>query len=117
MTIAETFLHIRAVQKNIKMIIHLLQGKQVLHDHTWYEDADERGLQEGDPKWQKAHYAKNTHHPEHFHNDISKMDLIDIIEMVCDWVGEGAKVEKNIQKYGIDEQLAAIIVNTLKYFK
>lgn len=30
------------------------------------------------------HYANNRHHPEHFVNGINDMNLIDIVEMICD---------------------------------
>jgi hypothetical protein len=32
------------------------------------------------------HYANNRHHPEHFPNGYRDMNLIDIVEMFCDWV-------------------------------
>jgi hypothetical protein len=31
------------------------------------------------------HYAHNRHHPEHFSNGINEMNLIDLVEMFCDW--------------------------------
>jgi hypothetical protein len=32
----------------------------------------------------KHHYENNRHHPEHFKNNIDDMNLIDLIEMLCD---------------------------------
>lgn len=40
------------------------------------------------------HYAVNSHHPEHFHPNISLMGWLDIIEMVCDWKAAGATYGK-----------------------
>lgn len=33
------------------------------------------------------HYKNNDHHPEHFENGIEDMNKVQIIEMVCDWLG------------------------------
>ena len=33
----------------------------------------------------KHHYAENRHHPEHFENGISGMNILDLTEMICDW--------------------------------
>jgi hypothetical protein len=32
------------------------------------------------------HYAENDHHPEHFDCGIKEMDLIQLTEMLCDWI-------------------------------
>lgn len=32
----------------------------------------------------ETHWKNNRHHPEYF-KDISNMEELDIIEMVCDW--------------------------------
>lgn len=67
------------------------------------------------------HYNNNRHHPEHFDNGIDDMNLIDVIEMVCDWKaatkrhddGDFIKsVKYNIERFGLSKQLAAIIINT-----
>ena len=31
------------------------------------------------------HYKHNSHHPEHYGNGVNGMDLLDIVEMLCDW--------------------------------
>ena len=31
------------------------------------------------------HYKENRHHPEHFEDGISGMNLVDICEMISDW--------------------------------
>lgn len=66
------------------------------------------------------HYKHNRHHPEYF-DDFSCMNLIDIIEMVCDWKaatkrhedGDFIKsVKYNMKRFGISKQLSQIIINT-----
>lgn len=70
------------------------------------------------------HYVYNRHHPEHFQETgISQMNLIDIIEMVCDWMAATKRhadgdiqksIEINKERFGINEQLVSIIRNTVK---
>lgn len=72
------------------------------------------------------HYKVNSHHPEHYTNGINDMNLLDVIEMVCDWMaavkrhddGDIMKSLKiNRERFGIDDQLYGIIENTVKYLQ
>lgn len=71
------------------------------------------------------HYKNNDHHPEHFENGVNDMNLIQILEMVCDWKSaaecRGGDIEKtaiqNKDRFKIDDQLWAVIMNTLKFLK
>lgn len=69
------------------------------------------------------HYAVNRHHVEHFPNGIKGMNLVDLIEMICDWKAstyrqQGGNLLKSIQlnqdKLQHSEQLTAIFENTAK---
>ena len=71
----------------------------------------------------KHHYANNSHHPEHYENGIAGMDLVDLIEMYCDWAAstlrtkEGnllGSIEINTKRFGIDASLSDILRNTWK---
>jgi hypothetical protein len=71
----------------------------------------------------KHHYANNSHHPEHYENGIAGMDLLDLIEMYCDWAastlrtkdGDMSKsLEINITRFRIDGPLGDILRNTWK---
>ena len=68
-----------------------------------------------------AHYAANSHHPEHYENGIAGMSLLDIIEMFCDWYAAGQRtkegslkqsLEVNRTRFGADPVLAQIFENT-----
>src|SRR5258708_1234461 len=73
------------------------------------------------------HLQVNRHHPEYFEfevegiNGISQMTLIDLIEMVCDWMAASKRsqtgiskgLEINKERYGISDQLFEIIKNTV----
>ena len=72
------------------------------------------------------HYENNRHHPEHFEKGIAGMHLIDIIEMVCDWVAvsgaKGTDVREGMKnvlfpKHGIEEPLATILLNTVDFLE
>ena len=69
------------------------------------------------------HYAMNMHHPEHYKESIEGMDLIDLIEMLCDWKAAterhaNGSIDKSIlinkDRFGISDQLVKIFQNTVK---
>jgi hypothetical protein len=48
------------------------------------------------------------------------MDLFDLVEMFCDWIAaakrnpaDGVKLAYNVELFGIQDQLASILANTL----
>lgn len=69
------------------------------------------------------HYQVNTHHPEHYENGIAGMSLLDIIEMLCDWKAASERTKQgsiaaslvhNKARFGISDQLATILENTVR---
>ena len=68
----------------------------------------------------EAHHNEYRHHPEHFEHGIDDMNLVDVIEMLCDWAAAGADIEKslklNSKKYCISPQLMTLLKNTIKDF-
>lgn len=72
------------------------------------------------------HYACNRHHPEHFENGVVGMTLIDLLEMVCDWMaatsyGPNGHIDKSItfnrKRFAIGDQLTAVIKNTAEWLQ
>lgn len=68
------------------------------------------------------HYANNRHHPEHFEHGINDMNLIDVLEMLCDWKAASERhsdgdiyksLEINRKRFGISDQLYQILKNTV----
>jgi len=90
-----------------------------------FNSPEEKELRE---KYQTAsivHKKLNRHHPEHFENGMEGMNLIDLIEMLCDWRSAsersaGDSIRKGLpimkDKYNISPQLLKILENTLKDF-
>lgn len=72
------------------------------------------------------HYAQNSHHPEHYSNGIRGMNLIDLIEMLCDWKASILRnrngniehsIEINQDRFQYTDELKQILLNTLKILK
>ncbi len=68
----------------------------------------------------KHHYQANRHHPEHYENGVSGMTLVDLTEMVCDWMAAAQVKETPIdllylaKRFNLSDQLVEIIANTLR---
>lgn len=71
------------------------------------------------------HYARNSHHPEHYADGVNDMSLLDLIEMFCDWKAAGERhndgnilksIEKNTTRFEMSPQLSRIFKNTAKLF-
>lgn len=69
------------------------------------------------------HYANNSHHPEYYVNGINGMNLLDILEMLCDWKASSERhitgnIEKSLKinkaRFNISDQLYSILYNTAK---
>lgn len=71
-----------------------------------------------------AHHSEtNDHHPEFFENDISRMNLFQLLEMVCDWFA-AAKRKGNhpaealkFIKAKLPPELESILRNTIEAIK
>lgn len=69
------------------------------------------------------HYAHNRHHPQHFPDGIQGMNLVDIVEMFCDWHAsvlrqKDGNIRKSInlnqKRFGLSDELTQIFFNTLE---
>lgn len=91
-------------------------------EHTYGSEGHNEGMRLLGPALEH-HYRFNSHHPEHFRSGINAMSLMDLAEMLCDWVVSAehhpgsnpeSSLEIGIIRFGIDGQLAAILRNTIK---
>lgn len=71
------------------------------------------------------HYSKNRHHPEYHANGIHDMNLVDLIEMLCDWKAATMRhedgdimesIEFNQKRFGYDDGIKQLMINTVKYY-
>lgn len=147
MTIAEckveTQKHIERVRYYIRFITDRLTTRAVKHDQTKLESPEVEifteytphlaDMQYGTDEYKVClegmkpaldhHYANSRHHPEHFSKGILDMNLIDIVEMLCDWKAASERqkdgnllrsIELNAARFGYDDQLKQIFINTAK---
>lgn len=143
---AETWQHINKVQHFLNLFIKELIDRGNSHDKSKLESpeveyfteftdklaATDYGSKEfNDTKAQMQpaldhHYANNRHHPEHFKNGISDMNLIDLIEMFCDWKASSLRhntgnllksIEINAKRFNMSEQLTHIFENTADFIE
>lgn len=139
---SDTVSHIRLVQSKLRIIVEFLLLRAELHDVSklnepelsGYEGLSEavKGLQYGTDEYRAAfepfkaiikhHYEYNDHHPEHFAGGVKEMNLLQIVEMAADWKAASMRnsdtlkptLEASFKRFGIDDQLAEIIRNTVE---
>ena len=142
-TMCETYKHKQVVNQLIGDMIKELIFRGVNHDNskigefevdifteytpklansTFGSDEYKQFLKEMKPALDH-HYSENKHHPEHFENGILGMDLIDLLEMICEWKAATLRhnngdimksVEINQKRFGYSDELKQIFINTIK---
>lgn len=133
--------HIIRVRKHIATFVQLLINRSLNHDNsklqepefTWWNEMDKEprypyGSEEYKDKtkrWKKVfkhHYSNNRHHPEFYEDGVNDMTLVDIVEMMCDWLGYKQNVsvteafnicDEQMKRYNISNELRQVIFNTL----
>ena len=139
-----TMRHIERVRNLLnKMVRHLLRRGE-LHDQSKLEPPESpmsaqytdqlRLLTFGSQEYSDCkkklgpaldhHYARNPHHPEFHKNGVADMNLIDLMEMICDWKAASDRhadgdiyrsLKINKERFGISDQLAQILTNTVNF--
>ena len=142
----ETLKHIHLVNKNINKVVSELMKRGEEHDASkMIEPELESFVQETDSlsaltfgsteyttnlaKIKPAldhHYANNRHHPQHWKAGINDMNLIDVLEMFCDWAASCKRhadgnlrksIEHNGQRFEMSPQLIRIFENSVDLFE
>jgi hypothetical protein len=71
------------------------------------------------------HYQNNRHHPEHFEKGIDGMNIIDVLEMLCDWKAASMRhkngdilksIELGTERFNLSPQLKNILLNSICLF-
>jgi hypothetical protein len=72
------------------------------------------------------HYANNDHHPEFYENGIKDMNLLSLVEMLCDWIAATKRhadgdirksIEFNQTRFGYSDELKGFLLNTVNYLE
>lgn len=142
----DTLTHIQNVRAKIRRVILDLMERSARHDackleapeKEYYDlyTQDLRTLEYNSPAYKETlkkmqpgidhHYSVSDHHPEHFIDGINGMNLVNMVEMLCDWKAAGERhvekptdiyksIEINAERFGMDEQLKQILLNTASY--
>ncbi len=138
----ETMRHIEMVRNLLSKVVVEILRRAELHDQsklrepevqlfsefteklatTTYGSEEYEGCLEAIKPALDHHYAKNRHHPEHFKRGIDDMNLVDLVEMFCDWKSAAARhndgnlrksIEINAGRYKIGKQLTRILENSV----
>ncbi len=139
----ETLKHIELVMQYLATMQFEIQRRMFSHDRSKLESPEREmfekftsslsGLTYGSDEYNQCleemkksalghHYEHNLHHPEHFPNGVDDMNLIDVLEMLCDWKAAGQRhsdgsIHKsliiNAERFKISPQLVKILENTI----
>lgn len=142
----EAIKHIQSVRLLLYIMIKDLDDRARNHDQSKLESPEAEIYGEFTPELAKTeygsqqykellekvkpaiahHYANNRHHPEFHKNGIDDMDLLDLVEMLCDWKAATARnkdgnirksIDINQERFNINPQLSNILRNTVnRYF-
>lgn len=149
MTVAEcqvdTIKHIEKVREMINIFVSRITRRGFDHDKVKLESPEIEVFSEYTPKLAETtyggeeymeylsemrtalehHYANCRHHPEHFEKGINDMNLVDIVEMFCDWKASSLRhhdgnllksIDANAARFNISSQLKQIFINTAKMY-
>ena len=138
--------HINNVRSKINRVIDDLLERALKHDQSKTESPEKEGYDEFTPMlrslvygsneyWEtlkkmkpflEHHYENNSHHPEFYRDGINGMNLLDLVEMLCDWKAAGERhadsnmvksVEINAKRFDMSDQLKQILLNTASYME
>ena len=132
--------HKRKVSYWIESFISELSGRSRLHDASKLMSPEKAMFDEFIPKLKELefgsaeykqslkdmgnalehHYYMNSHHPEHYEDGIVGMTLLDLVEMLADWMAAAQAKNTTVnldylsERFGISDQLKSIFLNTLQ---
>ena len=138
----ETYEHILAVQRHLHVVVKLLLNRALRHDHSKVRAPERQifdahtpklwGLTYGSDEYNRVkamltpalehHYATNRHHPEHHRDGVSSMNILDLLEMLCDWMAATARhedgdirasIEINQDRFEYSDEFKRLLHNTV----
>ena len=141
----DTLNHIEEVRRRMDQVIYNLNSRSYAHDKSKLESPELEVYDEYTPKLKNTtygsdeyrvyldgmgeglahHYKHNDHHPEHFSGGIHDMNLVQLMEMLCDWKAAtmrhangdlGRSIDQNAQRFGYDDNMKILLFNTAEYF-
>lgn len=143
----DTVRHIRKVQRLLRLVAVELLYRGEVHDASKIEPEEIdifavygprlKGLTYGSDEYKASlaemgkalahHYANNRHHPEFFPvAGVGGMNLVDLVEMFCDWFAATQRhadgdifksIDLNKDRFQLSDQLVRILRNTASFLK
>ena len=142
----ETMKHIHQVGKNIHILVSKLLKRADNHDASKLESPEVEfftqkthllsGLTYGSEEYNQClkelapalehHYANNRHHAAHYDNGINDMNIVDFIEMFCDWAASckrhndgnlNKSIEINAKRFDMPEMMVNVLKNSVEMFE
>lgn len=139
--VEKTFNHIKLVQSAMGRAIDHLRRAQEVHDDSKFSPEERPNFERADAALNSVpylsaeynrilkedlgpalehHYANNSHHPEHYADGVAGMNLMDLIEMLCDWRAATQRnatcllesIEDNQERFGYSDEVKSILINT-----
>ncbi len=135
--------HTRTVAFYISQVINKLLARMGTHDRSKLEEPEYSAFKTISPRLKTStfgseeykqalreikpaidhHYLINRHHPEHFENGIKDMNLVDLLEMICDWTAASLRnpggdvlqsIEQKQKSLGFSDDMKSLLINTVK---
>lgn len=139
----DTFAHIAEVRGRLFQVIRELLNRAHYHDASKLSEPELSVFDEYTPKLRDStygsdeykaflagmgeglahHYKVNDHHPEHFEGGVNDMDLLQVMEMLCDWKaatmrhadGDLARsIVQNSERFCYGAQFERLLMNTAR---
>lgn len=136
--------HKQRVAGYMQAIANDLFRRATIHDHSKFSPEEFEAYEQAFPDLQQYaygteefgatlqkirpaiahHYAVNDHHPEHFPGGVNHMTLVQLIEMVCDWLAASERsqtdfaqgLEANKTRFSLEDQLFEVLRNTVQWY-
>lgn len=139
----ETLKHVRRVGNLVLDVVDRLQRRAMRHDDSKFSENEFTAFAEETPKLRELtynspeyhaatarlgpalehHYANNDHHPQYHAGGVSDMDLIQLLEMLCDWKAATERhadgdlvrsIRENAKRFGYSSDIENLLWRTAR---
>ena len=144
--VSETMKHCNTVRSLMLAFAKELMDRALAHDESKFHEPEAsrfaivtprlKSLKYGSEEYKESlkdlgpaldhHYESNSHHPEHYDDGVSGMNLLDIVEMLCDWKASGVRtsdgdikksIENNKERFNLSDDMISVFNNTVEFLE
>lgn len=142
----DTLTHIQQVRYQMKQVIEDLVRRATSHDASKLKSPEKEVFDKYTPMLAdstygsheykqflremqsglKHHYSENDHHPEHFRGGVKEMNLVQVLEMLCDWKAATMRhndgnlrdsIMVNADRFKYSDEFRDMLIRTAQYFE